>query len=127
MGSLESASNWLEEMRHRHNTVPIQYQRGEDSIQISATIGRTTFMVDNGSGILEESESRDFLVRASDLDVGGISTPPRRGDKIHEARDGVVFTYEVMSPNGEAPFRYSDAYRKTLRIHTKQVSKENET
>ena len=31
--------------------------------------------------------------------------------------------YEVMAPGGEPPFRYSDPYRRTLRIHTKHVGR----
>ena len=33
-----------------------------------------------------------------------------------------TFEYEVLAPGKEPCLRYSDPFRKTLRIHTKQVS-----
>ena len=126
MGNLlEDASNWLEKIRHQHTTVPVEYKRGSDAVEVSASIGRTVFMVDNGHGILEETESRDFLLRTQDLVLGSSTTLPKRGDKILEAREGTVFTYEVMTPGKEPHYRYSDPHRRTLRIHTKQVAVEN--
>jgi hypothetical protein len=32
-----------------------------------------------------------------------------------------VFVYEVNAPGGQPPWRYSDPYRKALRIHTKHI------
>jgi hypothetical protein len=69
-------------------------------------------------------ESRDYLVRAAPLVLNGVTELPKRGDQIHEMTDGVIFIYEVMGPGDEPHFRYSDPYRRTLRIHTKQVDTE---
>jgi hypothetical protein len=49
---------------------------------------------------------------------------PERGDAIREQQDGKVYVYEVMAPGKEACWRWSDPYRQTLRIHTKQVGTE---
>jgi hypothetical protein len=49
---------------------------------------------------------------------------PKAGDQIHESVGASVFVYEVMAPGAEPPFRYSDPYRKALRIHTKHVATE---
>ena len=35
--------------------------------------------------------------------------------------------YEVMAPGSEPHFQFSDPYRRTLRIHTKQVDVEEAT
>mgnify|MGYP006307973563 CR=1 FL=1 len=121
---LEQSSGWLEDKRHQHLTVAVTYRRGGMSVDLLATIGRTVFEVDSGRGILEKVEARDFLVRAGDLVLGGASVLPERGDRVRETRGETVFVYEVMAPGREPHFRWSDPYRKTLRIHTKQVGME---
>jgi len=67
-------------------------------------------------------ESRDYLVRASDLILAGAVTLPKPGDLILESDGIATYTYEVMAPGDEPPWRYSDMNRATLRIHTKQVA-----
>lgn len=121
---LEQGSDWLESMRHRHAAMEVRYVRESEGVFLRATVGRTVFEVENGRGVLERTESRDFLVLAKDLILGGHPTLPERGDKVRETKDGTVYVYEVMAPGKEPHFRYSDPYRKTLRIHTKHVDTE---
>lgn len=121
---LREASTWLEKQRHKRLTSPVTYVRGEETVEFPATIGRTIFEIDSGYGVLEKTESRDFLVRAEDLVLDGSVTLPERGDRIREPQDGKVYVYEVMAPGKEPHYRYSDPYRKTLRIHTKHVDTE---
>ena len=49
---------------------------------------------------------------------------PQAGDKIAEVLGAELVIYEVMAPGREPCWRYSDPYRITLRIHTKQVDVE---
>ena len=121
---LQQGADWLEDMRHRHATGAVTYARDADSVDVQATIGRTVFEVDNGRGILEKYESRDFLILSEDLVLGGTPTLPERGDKVRETQGGTVHVYEVMAPGKEPHYRYSDPYRKTLRVHTKLVDTE---
>ena len=121
---LETGSNWLQSQRTKHATREVIYQRGVDSVPVQATIGRTIFEVDNGHGVLERSESRDYLVLAVDLVLAGSPVLPERGDRIRETDGGTTYVYEVMSPGKEPHWRWSDPYRKTLRIHTKQIDVE---
>jgi hypothetical protein len=65
-----------------------------------------------------------FLIHAADLVLGGSPTLPERGDLIRETQGTKIFIYEVMAPGKEPPWRWSDVYRKLLRIHTKQVGTE---
>ena len=118
---LEAASKWLEEKRTQHRSRTVSYQRGADTAQVLASIGRTTFEIDDGYGLVQKFESRDFLILASDLVLEGSSTLPQRGDRIQETEGSTTFTYEVLAPGKEPAWRYSDPYRKTLRIHTKQI------
>jgi hypothetical protein len=115
---LEQGSVWLDEMRVAHVSRPVRYCRGSEALEILACIGKTLFEVDDGNGAVERHESRDFLISASALTLG----LPQSSDRIRETQDGHVYVYEVMAPGKEPCWRWSDPYRLTLRIHTKQVS-----
>ena len=124
---LERGASWLDTQRIRHLSRPVTYVRGGNSVEVQAAIGRTLFEVDNSAGVLEQSESRDFLVRAADLVLDGQTVLPERGDRIREEQDGTLYVYEVMAPGREPHYRFSDPYRRTLRIHTKLVATEEAT
>jgi hypothetical protein len=119
---LAQGSAWLEDQRHRYLTLTVTYRRGDQSVQVQATIGRTIFRLDapgDGFGVTTRYVSRDYLIRAADLVLNGEQTLPQRGDEIVES-NGV--THEVMGPgSGEPDWRFSDPQRLTLRIHTKEI------
>lgn len=117
MGVLSKAAEWLETQRHKHMTVEVQYKRSDLSLTLQATIGKTIFETADDYGHVTKTESRDFLIRASDLVFDGKTTTPEDGDRIIEGG----FIYEVMSPVNKPKWRYSDINRQTLRVHTKQT------
>ena len=121
---LEKGSTWLEDQRTRHLTRLVTYQRGTNSVGVKATIGRTLFEQADDFGVIQKTESRDFLVLTVDLVLNGERVLPKPGDRVREMQGDQVFIYEVMAPGTEPPFRYSDAYRQTVRIHTKHVATE---
>lgn len=121
---LQQASDWLEAKRSRFATRSVVYQRGAATVEVLATVGRTVFETDNGYGVVEKTESRDFLISAADLALDSVETLPQRGDRIRETLGAATFVYEVMAPGKESHWRYSDPGRKTLRIHTKHVDTE---
>jgi len=118
---LEQAAGWLDGMRQAHLSRPVLYCREDECIEAPATIGKTVFEVENGYGVVEQIESRDFLIPADRLVLDYDQTVPRRGDRIKETVGEQVFLYEVMAPGNEDCWRYSDPFRKTLRIHTKLI------
>ena len=122
---LEESSAWLDGQRLKHLSRTVSYRRGEDAVDVRAAIGRTVFEVEDSVGVLERTESRDFLIPATDLVLGGEEVLPQQGDRIAESQDERVYIYEVMAPGREPCWRFSDAYRRTLRIHTKQVEVED--
>lgn len=126
MDLLEQASAWLEGQRTAFATRLIGYERGSDATVLPATVGRTVFRTDDGYGAQVRTEARDYLILAADLVLPGAGlTLPQRGDRIRETiGTGAAVIYEVMAPGDEPAWRYSDAYRQTLRIHTKQVDQE---
>ncbi|NIA06916.1 MAG: hypothetical protein GWP14_04625 [Actinobacteria bacterium] len=122
---METGMAWLEDQRHQHRTKAVTYHRGSESVEVQATIGKWTFEVDDGMGILERIESRDFLILTVDLVLAGQATEPQRGDRIKETSGNKVYVYEVLAPGKEDCWRFSDPYRKTLRIHSKHVDTED--
>ena len=126
-GMFKRAMAWLEEQRVQYMSEAVTYHRGADSVEVQATIGKTDFEVDNGTGILQRIESRDFLILAADLILAGQEIEPQRGDRIRETCRDKVYVYEVLAPENEDCWRHSDTFKKTLRIHTKQVDVEDAT
>ena len=117
---LEQSSAWLEGQRHTFRTREVIYRRGGESVAIRATVGRTQFTREDPHGVVLETEARDYLIRADDLVLDGDRSMPERGDQIEDQG----FTYEVLPLGSEPPWRYSDPYRQTLRVHTKQIDQE---
>jgi hypothetical protein len=122
---LQKGSDWLEDMRETHVTRLAAYVRGTDSVEIAVTVGRTVFSIDKGGGAMERVEARDYLVTASALILDGAAILPKAGDRILEADGDKAYVHEVMAPGNEPCWRWSDPYRKTLRIHTKQIAVED--
>lgn len=121
---LRVGSRFLEDQRHLHMTRPVSYRRGLDSIDLVATVGRTLFEQTDQFGALHRSESRDYLIRASDLVLAGGPATPKPGDVVREDLGTEVLLYEAVALGGEPPFRFSDPDRLTLRLHTKFIGME---
>jgi hypothetical protein len=116
---LETSSRWLDSQRHRHLTRMVAYHRGNASVSLLATVASQRAEQVDEHGLIQQIESRDYLIRVEDLELEGERTLPQAGDLIKEPGAGPTAVYEVMSHGGEPPFRYSDPYRQTFRIHTK--------
>ena len=127
---LEQGMTFLDEKRHEHMTRTVVYERdgvGGSTVEVQATLGETTFEQADDFGIVQKIESRDFIVRTVDLVLNDQPALPKSGDRIRDTDGEQVFIYEVSAPGtsgGEPPFRYSDPYRKALRIHTKHIATE---
>lgn len=122
---LEQGAQFLDDQRHAHMTQTVVYERDTSSVQVQATIGQTTFEQADEFGVIEKTESRDFLIRTADLVLDSAPVLPGAGDQIRETLGTKVYVYEVMAPGAEPPYRFSDPYRKALRIHTKHVATED--
>ncbi len=127
MDLLTRGAAWLEDQRARHLSRTVTYLRGGDSVAVAATIGRTEFEQVDEYGVIHRMQSRDYLISAADLVLAGVPEQPSAGDRIRETAGEQIFLYEVMAPGGEPPWRYSDPYRRTLRIHTKFIGMERGT
>ena len=115
---LETASDWLTTMNRAHRPRTVTYVRGESTASVVAVVGRTMHRVPRDFGLYEEVETRDYLIQVDNLAAFGEPAP---GDRIKDTLNAAVEIFEVMSPGDEPVFRYSDAYRKLFRVHTKHV------
>lgn len=77
---------------------------------------------DNGAAV--KAESVDFVMQSAVYKVGAANAvvEPAPGDTITESLGGKTLVYEVMELSGTSCFKYSDADRIALRVHTKLVS-----
>ena len=119
---LQVGSDWLEDKRTEFMSRLVNYRRGNNGVDVQATVGKTVFDIQNEYGLIEKTETRDYLILADDLVLDGVAILPKRGDRVQEEAGDTIYIYEVMAPGNEPEWRYSDAYRKTLRIHTKMVA-----
>lgn len=111
---LSSGAAWLANQLSAGASRSVRYQRGADYGTVLATVGTSRFESQGTSGVVEQWESRDFIVKAGALPFG----EPLRHDKIVETLNGIDITYEVTSPRGVPVFHYADAFRQSIRVHT---------
>ena len=122
---LQRGAAWLADQRRRHLSRTVTYVRGLDSVDLPATVGRSTFEQVDEHGVLQRTEADDFLISPADLVLDGQRVLPEAGDRIREATDGGgTRVYEVLAIGTEPPWRWSDPHRTTLRIHTKVIGTE---
>lgn len=117
---MRKGMKWLELQRTKHMSSPVIYKTnrgaGLESVEVQATFGKTSYEVADGYGATIKTHVIDFLILAEELQF-----EPEAGDII--VANGRK--YEVMNLIGESCWRWSDPYRMTLRIHTKDIGEEN--
>ena len=91
---------------------PVVYKRGGTEFNVSAVPGRTVFRSSNEYGAWVRTETRDFIVPKELLPF-----EPQVGDEV----EFLGATYEVLAPNGEPAWRWSDAFHTAYRIHAKHT------
>jgi hypothetical protein len=123
---LQAGQAWLADQLKTHAASTVIYQRGNQQVTVAATIGRTLLKLEDAyGGVHLQWTDRDYLIQAADLVIASVQVLPERGDVIREpTADGKTYLYEVMAPGSEPHWRWSDVYRKLLRIHTKQIGVE---
>ncbi|MHB1158228.1 MAG: hypothetical protein ACYC26_15495 [Phycisphaerales bacterium] len=114
---LRQGAVWLEQMRTTHCTSVVTYRAPDstpDTYSVNATYGKTEFEVVDESGLTVGAHMWDFLILAAELP--GVEPSP--GHVI--TADGRNF--EVLPLGADfRGWRWSDAYRQSYRIHTKDI------
>jgi len=114
---LADGASWLTSQLKAAAGRSVTYRRAGEEVDVIATIGESRFEAAGQSGVLEQWESRDYLISTADLPFGD----PERGDRIVEVQAGEVVEYECSSPRGVPEWHYGDAFRSIVRVHTTQV------
>ena len=117
---MREGMKWLEQQRTKYMSSPVIYKTnrgaGLESVEVQATFGKTSYEVADGYGATIKTHVIDFLILAEELQF-----EPQAGDAIVANNR----KYEVMDLAGESCWRWSDPYRITMRIHTKDIGEEN--
>lgn len=97
-------------------SVTVTYTRGEFSVTLTATVGRTPYDIEQGGAVVAY-ESRDYIIKAEDLVLDDEVVKPSRGDRITDGSK----TYEVNVPGNMNVFESIGSDGSVLKIHTKAV------
>jgi hypothetical protein len=114
---LAAGAAWLTDRLRSSAASTVAYVRSGNTATVPATIGQSRFESQDGNGVIEQWESRDFIIKTDELPYG----EPQRGDRIYEQLGGVAQIYEVAAPRGVPLFHYGDAFQTCVRVHTKRV------
>lgn len=119
---MATGTQWLSDQLTEHASKTVVYQRGAETVLVSATVGSTLMkLTDDYGNVYMERTDRDYLIPSAALILDGVPVRPQRGDVIREPVGSETWVYEVMAPGGEPEWRWSDPHRVILRIHTKRV------
>lgn len=97
--------------------VAVTYRRNHSSVEITAIPGFTNTEEQSVDGAVFSSITDDFLIEVTDLVLDGELTTPQRNDRI----DWGERTFEVFSDGARRAYDYTDQYRTSYRVHTKEV------
>lgn len=125
MNLLQRAARGLREVTASACGVDVLYEVGTRQVEAVAVVGSTVFEIDNSYGVIEKTETRDYLIGADELILDGAFVPPAAGHRILERDGDTVYVYEVMAPGKKPVWRWSDRFRTRCRIHTKHVETRN--
>ena len=121
---LEQGAAWLDRMRVKHASRSVTYVRGAETVELSATLGQTTYEVADEFGTTVEAKATDFLISAVEIVLADAVALPEPGDQVRVTVGDEVHVFEVMNLGGAGHWRPSDPYGHTLRIHTKLIGTE---
>ncbi len=95
----------------------IVYERGANSVTITATFGRSEFVEETTDGTRISHTDRDFVFPAASLVLGGLAVTPQKGDRITVG--GEVF--QVLPMDGKQCYRQSDPQGTMIRVFAKRI------
>jgi hypothetical protein len=121
---LGQAVDWLDQMRVAHLSRQVTYQRGDESVDVAATLGSTGYEVSDEAGATVQAKTTDFIVSADALVLGGTAVTPLVGDRIRVPARAKTLVYEVLAMPDGRHWRPCDGGGRMLRIHAKQVDEE---
>lgn len=105
---------WLEGQRKAHMADDVLYLNGHGTYTVSATFGRTDYLVEDADGVQTGAVMFDFIIPGDAL--GDVK--PKPGDRI-ETGSAV---YEVVAFGSDNQgWRWTSPHRESLRVHTQEI------
>lgn len=115
---LKRGERWLADKQTKLTSETVTYVVSVASVGVSATIGRSTFDVEDVNGLQISVETIDFIIPFDELVIDGLAYEPQPGNRVEW--DGR--RYEVSSPGPGLPhWKWDGEFRSRYRIHTKFV------
>lgn len=114
---LDTASAWLDAQLATSEGVTVRYARGIPNVDVTAVLGQTPVGFDLGGGVLQTWQTQDFFLTKSTLLLSGHQAYPEVGDEITYSGT----TFRVCNATDGRCYRYTDPYRRTMRVHTKEI------
>jgi hypothetical protein len=122
---IAAGMDWLTGQLQVAASRPVVYRRGVAEIPLCAAFGRTKLMLGNGLGAVRiEWTDRDFLIPTASLVLAGQPIRPQRGDRIVTTDGATTETFEVLPYADEPHWRWSDPYKRMMRVHTRRIKTE---
>lgn len=109
------------EVMRQVSGVDITYTRpGEPDLSVALWVvpGRSSHEVVQSNMVVEQVQSLDFIVKASEFILDGAVTLPQSGDYC-EDEDGSV--HSLLNVGGEPAWKYTDQTKQFIRLHFKQT------
>lgn len=109
---------------HASSVVVTYKSDGETDVTLTDKfgLGGSNYEIIQDTQLVDQYRMVDFLIAVADLQRSGTLFEPAERDRI-EVNDGTnTRTYEVVAPNPEPAWRFSDRYEWQYRIHTKLIS-----
>ena len=121
---LKRGTDWLGRKLRDHASHMVVYVRGVQSVPLLAVPAQSELEQSEAGGLRVAHSDQDWLLKASDLVLGGLHSLPAAGDRIEDRLDdGRLAIYEVMQPDGNSlPYRLMDSYGSMIRVHSRRVS-----
>jgi hypothetical protein len=118
---VQKGAVWLEGKRKAHRAVAVTVRRGGLSFTAQATKGFSQSVSESTEGVILNERSEDFTIAVLDYDFGNGPVLPDVGDMIYDDSSGEEVRLEVLPMAVDVEKRYSDSYRLSWRIHTKET------
>lgn len=128
---LQRGVTWLGGQLKSSCGVTITYTRRTQSVTLTATAENHEYQIVDEEGFATSVVSRDYILHAAELIIGGAVIRPRAGDLIAETVAGLACTFEVTPLSGvvrrtnaglsEGEYEPMDTDGTLLRVHTKKI------
>ena len=102
----------------------VTYVYGNSEIAVTAEAVMHDYDVQRTYDVPETIQSRDYVISAASLVIGGEAIEPRTGNKIKETINGSLEIFQVMPLGNRPEAEHTDASGTSWLIHTKHIGSE---